>query len=365
MSGPMNEIAKALASDMPRRKVFKLALGGIAASIGATVAGAVEPLVARANFSRQTGIDVAPASGYFSGTADLSATLFDLSVNAVNPHPINGQPLEFFFFNHEFGSSVTNINGMASISGASLLGLNAGTYSNGVRVNYAGNYFLNYAPSQNFGTLVINPAPTTLSVNQAYGLYGGTTDLSATLMAYINAGYQPLVNQAIEFFLLNQDVGSSFTNVNGVAGLTDVSLNGIAPGVYVNGVAASYEDGGNYAPAYGTNTLTVLRTHNVVPLYNQSAGFRWPYWAVIRLYVTDDEGHNVSSRQLTVTSVELTREGDSGIPFAYRFTFDSRLTRGGGYQLLINTRYLKLGTYTLSLQVDDDPTLYSVQFVLY
>lgn len=365
MSDPMNEIAKALASDMPRRKVFKLALGGVAASIGATVAGAVKPLVARANFSRQTGIAVKPASGYFGGTADLSATLVDLSVNAVNPHPINGQPLEFFLFNYDVGSSVTNINGMASISGVNLLGINAGTYFNSVRVNYAGNYYLNYAPSHNYGTLVINPAPTMLAVNQAYGLYGGATDLSATLTAYINAGYQPVFNQAIEFFLLNQDAGSTFTNVNGVAGLTNVSLSGIDPGVYMNGVAANYEAGGNYAPAYGTNTLTVLRTHIVVPLYNQSAGFRWPYWAVIRLYVADDEGHNVSSRLLTVTSVELTREGDPGIPFAYRFTFDSRLTRGGGYQLLINTRYLKLGTYTLSLRVDDDPTLYSVQFVLY
>lgn len=491
MSDAMNEIAKALASDMPRRKVFKLALGGVAASIGATLAGVVKPIVARADTGAETTIAVDPAWGYYGGTTNLSAELSALSVNGVminstTPLGLSGQQLHFFFNQGNGnllnqGTAITNSNGVASISDASLLGINAGAYDYGIDVNYAGKFrrvLINsthphyeliriygrssgegqltvypadtavsvntatgiyggsvdlsaelqsqvngalppnnqildfwllenssggaastningvatlqdvslagisagtYAPgfavnyagnnnynwSLNYGTLVINQAPTSLTVNPVNGLPGGRVNLQAQLTAYINAGYQPLDNHTIQFFLLNNHVGYNQTNFEGIADLMNVSLSGIAPGVYMNGVVADYVSRGNYESAQGANTVTIFTPHTVVPLYNENAGFRRPYWALIRLYVANGQGQNVSSRTLKVTSVTLTREGGDSIPFAYHFNFDSRLVPGGGYQLLINTRYLELGTYTLTIHVDDDPTLYSVQFVLY
>ena len=54
------------------------------------------------------------------------------------------------------GTATTDANGVATLTGVSLSGLNAGTYSNAVSVRFSGDP--TYAASSGSGTLVVNPA---------------------------------------------------------------------------------------------------------------------------------------------------------------------------------------------------------------
>lgn len=361
----MNEFAKALASGMPRRKLFKLAVGAAAASVGTTLAGVLKPLGVGAVPSPSPTIVFAnPATGYYGGTVDLTAELewWPAYLNGTALHPLVNQDLDFFLIENPAGTALTNVNGVATLSNVSLGDIDAGIYLSGILVNYAGN--VNYAGSFNYAELNILPAPTQLAVDPASGPYDGTTDLSAQLTAFINAGYAPLVNQALEFHLLNSDIGPAYTNVNGVATFFNASLDSIPPGVYFSGVYVNYAGGGNYQAIAGGNQLTVFSLHGVVPLFNPNTPFRRPAWADIRIMVTDEQGHNVSSRDLAVTTVSLTLEGAPTVPYVRPAIFDRSVAPGGGYDILVGTFYLAPGTYTLDLQIEGDPETYSVEFTI-
>lgn len=367
MSDSMNEFAKALASGMPRRKLFKLAIGAAAASVGTTLAGVLKPLgVGAVPELSPTRIFANPATGYYGGSVDLSAELEwePINVNLSMPRlcPLGNQDLAFFVLGNPEGMAPTNVNGVATLSNVSLGDLDAGLYPSGIFVNYAGN--VNYQPSFNYAGLNILPAPTSLSVEPASGFYDGTADLSAQLMTLAVNGYEPFFNQSLDFHLLNYDVGSALTNINGVATIVNASLVGIDPGVYFSGVFVNYAGDNNHQAVAAGNQLTVLSLHGVVPLYNTSTVFRRPQWADIRIMVTDDQGNNVSSRDLLVTTVSLTREGGPTVPYVRPALFDRSVAPGGGYDILVGTFYLAPGTYTLELRIEGDPETYSVEFTI-
>jgi len=88
----------------------------------------------------------------------------------------------------------------------------------------------------------------------ASGIYGGTVNLSATL---ISSG-SPVSGKTINFTLNGNPVGSATTDGNGVATKTNVSLSGIYPGFYPSGVGASFAGDSSYSASSGTASLTVV-----------------------------------------------------------------------------------------------------------
>ncbi len=104
------------------------------------------------------------------------------------------------------------------------------------------------AASAAVGETWLAPAPAT-------GVYGGTTTLSATL----TSGGNPVSGETVSFTLNGANVGSTTTDVNGVATLQNVSLAGIDAGSYPADVAASFagDDNLNLLASSGSSSLTV------------------------------------------------------------------------------------------------------------
>ncbi len=111
---------------------------------------------------------------------------------------------------------------------------------------------------------VVNPAsetlvdPTTLSVANASGVYGESTNLSATLMR--SCDLTPVPNSTVSFTLNGMFVGSATTDGSGVAVLPLVSLAGIDAGAYPAGVGASFAGDSSSQPSSNTGPLTVAET---------------------------------------------------------------------------------------------------------
>ena len=97
--------------------------------------------------------------------------------------------------------------------------------------------------------------PTTLSVANASGAYGGSTDLRAILKRECDG--TPMPNATVSFALTGISAGSATTDRYGVAVLRAFSLAGIAAGTYPSGVAASFAGDASSQAAGSTGSLSV------------------------------------------------------------------------------------------------------------
>jgi hypothetical protein len=123
-----------------------------------------------------TSLAVSAASGTVGGTADLSATLTS-SGNAVP-----GESVSFTLNGASVGSAVTNVSGVASISGVSLAGIGAGSYPAGVGANFAGD--TSYSSSSGSAALTVGMADQTINFgalgNKTFGDPDFTVSATAT-----------------------------------------------------------------------------------------------------------------------------------------------------------------------------------------
>ena len=103
------------------------------------------------------------------------------------------------------------------------------------------------------------PLPTSLTVDPATGVFGGTVNLSATL----TSGGNGVPGKSIDFSLNGNSVGSAVTDSNGVAALANASLAGISGGLYPTGVGANFVGDSVYQGASATNALTVLEAPTI------------------------------------------------------------------------------------------------------
>lgn len=88
------------------------------------------------------------------------------------------------------------------------------------------------------------------------------------------------------------------------------------------------------------------------------------YWAIIRVIASSTSGQNVSSRTLRVSSVELDGPGGQVIDFVHPFQF-GRFGGIPGYQLVINTRDLTPGQWTLKVSIaGTEPATSSVKLTV-
>ena len=77
-------------------------------------------------------VSTVAASGTYGGTANLSATM------TSGGNPVSGKSIAFTLNGNSVGSASTNASGVATLNGASLAGINAGSYATGVHASFGG-----------------------------------------------------------------------------------------------------------------------------------------------------------------------------------------------------------------------------------
>jgi hypothetical protein len=126
-----------------------------------------------------TALSVSPASGTYGGTTSLSATLSSNSTGVAN------KSVDFTLNGQSVGSATTNSSGVATLSGVSLSGIDAGTHADAVGASYAGTgsgCTTNcYGPSEGTATLTVDAKPITGSFTADNKVYDGNN--SATVLS--------------------------------------------------------------------------------------------------------------------------------------------------------------------------------------
>src|SRR5437667_6023326 len=122
---------------------------------------------ALAQNANPTSLAVTSATGTYGGTTDLSATL------TSSGSPLSGKAVSFTLNGTAKGSATTDNNGVATLTGVSLAGINTGTYSTGVGDSFAAD--ATYDASSGSNSLTIDKAAATIvQVNNLSQTYDGT-----------------------------------------------------------------------------------------------------------------------------------------------------------------------------------------------
>ncbi|HET9757245.1 MAG TPA: PxKF domain-containing protein [Candidatus Limnocylindrales bacterium] len=125
-----------------------------------------------ANFTlvttQTTALSVSPAAGSFGGTVNLSATL------TAGASGLSGKTVTFSLNGNSVGPATSNSSGVATLSNASLAGINAGTYASGISASFAGDS--GFASSNGSATLTVNMAAGSVTINNipSSATYGGS-----------------------------------------------------------------------------------------------------------------------------------------------------------------------------------------------
>jgi hypothetical protein len=114
-----------------------------------------------------TVLTVSASPGTYGGTVSLTATL----TSGGNPVPT--KQIDFSVNDVPAGSAVTQSNGTATLT-ASLAGLNAATYADGVKASFAADDAI-YAAATGSGSLTVNPLAITVSAVADTKIYDRTT----------------------------------------------------------------------------------------------------------------------------------------------------------------------------------------------
>jgi hypothetical protein len=137
-----------------------------------------------------TSLAVNPAAGTYGGTTTLTATLTQQDGAAVNGRTITFSLNGSGFVNN---TAVTNASGVATLSGVSLSGINAGTYPTGVGASFAGDASFNSSSGSN--SLVVSKATPVISWSDPAPITQGTplssTQLNATSTVAGTFAYNP------------------------------------------------------------------------------------------------------------------------------------------------------------------------------
>jgi hypothetical protein len=147
-----------------------------------TTNGAVTPTVSSVQVcfndvapTSATSLAADPATGTFGGTTTLSATL------TSSGSPVSGKTVSFTLNGSPAGSASTNASGVATVSGVSLTGINAGTYPTGVGASFAGD--ASFDPSNGSNSLTVNKANQAITVTQhapATAVFNDSFSVAAT-----------------------------------------------------------------------------------------------------------------------------------------------------------------------------------------
>lgn len=106
-------------------------------------------------------------TGTYGGTTTLSATLKD-----GNNNPLSGKTISFTLNGNTFtgNTAVTNASGIATLTGVSLSGINAGTYATGVGASFAG--AAPFPATSATGSLTVSTKAITVTADAKSKVYG-------------------------------------------------------------------------------------------------------------------------------------------------------------------------------------------------
>jgi hypothetical protein len=203
-----------------------------------------------------TSIAAVSGRATYAGAATLTATL------TVGGSPLPGKTITFTLTERgtvqTAGTATTDAHGVATLTGASLGSLSAGTYPGAVTASFGGD--ASDASSTGSGDLTIARATSTLAVQVASGTYGTTVTFAATLTA---AGV-PLAREPVTFFTVTASghtitFGSATTDAHGLASLSGVSLGFVPAGTYTGAIFASFAGDASDAAATGQGDLIITQ----------------------------------------------------------------------------------------------------------
>ena len=159
----------------------------------------LDQIQVKIHYTRPTVLTTIAASGTYGGTVNLQATL---TSNAVG---INNQPISFTLDGHPVGTVNTNASGVATLTGASLAGINVGNYPAGVVATYAG--ATGYAAANATEALAVTARALTVTASGVNKVYDGDNIATVNLTDDRVAGDTLIVNYASALFD-NKNVGT-------------------------------------------------------------------------------------------------------------------------------------------------------------
>jgi hypothetical protein len=173
------------------------------------------------------------AIGTYGGTTTLTATLSSSDVDVA------GETVVFTLDGSTVGSATTDGRGVATLSGVSLAGINAGGYAEYVGASFAGDSI--YAGSTaDAKTLVVSQATLTVTANDASRVYGGA---------------DPTFTAAITGFVAGEVLATS--GVTGSPSLTSTDNSASPVGTYPITATLGTLAAQNYTFTFVNGTLTV------------------------------------------------------------------------------------------------------------
>jgi hypothetical protein len=186
----------------------------------------------------ETFLTVSPATGSYGGSTTLSATLTSGGLDLAN------DTVTFSLNGSTVGTATTNATGIATLSGISLTGFDAGTYTAYVGASFSGN--ATDLASSGIANLTVNTVPLTVS-----GITAADKVYDRTRAATLNTGNAVLVG------LFSGDTVN--LNASGASGTFSSKDVGSGITVTVSGLVITGAQSGNY-------TLTQLTTTaNITP----------------------------------------------------------------------------------------------------
>ena len=197
-----------------------------------------------------TSLTVSSATGTYGGTVNLSATLTD------GTSPLSGKTVDFTLNGNSVGNGVTDASGVATLNNASLAGINAGSYPNGVGGSFAGD--TNYLTSSATNSLTVNRANAVISVTGYSVQYDGDPHTATGSATGVNG--ESLAGLDLS--------GTTHTNAGNYAGdpwtFTDVTGN-------YNNTGGTVDDAISKAPSTTTVTCPASVLYSGSPLTPCSA----------------------------------------------------------------------------------------------
>jgi hypothetical protein len=144
-------------------------------------------------FVTPTSVSSVSGSGVYNGTATLTATL------TADGSGLSGKTVSFTLNNTSVGNATTDSNGVATLTNVSLSGINAGTYSNAIGANFAGD--MSYSSSSGTGSLSVSKATAGVNLGGLSQIYDGAAKsaTATTTPANLNISFGYSLNgQAVQ-----------------------------------------------------------------------------------------------------------------------------------------------------------------------
>ncbi|MFU2191302.1 Ig-like domain repeat protein, partial [Methanobacterium sp. MZD130B] len=268
-----------------------------------------------------TQLIVNPVNCYTNDQVTLTAKLMDTAYNV----PLSGKTINFKVNNVFVNSAVTDANGIASL--AYTVTFLPNTYT------IFGEFVQDslYLGSDDTDNLNVRFTPTNITVNQVEGYWNDTVNLQATLT---DTGHnRPLQNKEVNFKVNGNNIGSVFTNSQGIATLPyQIPLN---TGNYP--IVVTFTQDLIYLGTTNTTTLTVKSTPTKITITPKEG-----YWNdTIQITATLTDTHNNKPLQNKEIHFKI-----NGNPIASIFT-NTQGTATLPYQIPLNTgNYPIIVTFT-------------------